>query len=479
MLGPIRKFSTSIFAKVFLFIVAIPFVFWGMGDLFRGGNQNTIAQIGDEKLSAQEFIDYINSRNINQAINESLIDQMLTTFIGEKIINLEVDKLGIKLSDQSLGKIIKNDKNFLRDNKFSRVEYEKFLVKNNISAVGYEKFISDQNKKMQLFDFIGGGIAPSFFMVNSTFDKINQERNIQIINLNDVFKNTDFSENEINNFFNENKNKFEDIHRTIKFLELNTKKLTGTDDSDELFFEKIDEIDNLIAEGNNIDSILNKFNLSAPEVITINKLGKVLNAKNKNLLFEKYKKELIKMSNDEPTILIEHESDYILVELIKTQAVQKKITDKSVINEIKFSLNELSKRKLLAQLIGKINSNQFEKIDFDNFSKKENSPIKKISIKKKNDNSLLKQNLVDQIYSFPKKKVVVISEFDLSENYLVYIDNIKNKTITKNSEDYNKYLRLTKLEMINRVYNSYDKYLRAKYEIEINHKALKRVKNFF
>ena len=187
MLGPIRKFSTSIFAKVFLFIVAIPFVFWGMGDLFRGGNQNTIAQIGDEKLSAQEFIDYINSRNINQAINENLIDQMLTTFIGEKIINLEVDKLGIKLSDQSLGQIIKNDKNFLRDNKFSRVEYEKFLVKNKISAVGYEKFISNQNKKMQLFDFIGGGIAPSFFMVNSTFDKINQERNIQIINLNDVF----------------------------------------------------------------------------------------------------------------------------------------------------------------------------------------------------------------------------------------------------------------------------------------------------
>ena len=479
MLGSIRKFSTSITAKVFLFIVAIPFVFWGMGDLFRGGNQNTIAQIGNEKLSAQEFINYINSKNINQAINENLIDQMLTSFIGEKIISLEVDKLGIQLSDESLSKIIKNDKNFLRDNKFSRIEYEKFLVKNNVSAVGYEKFISDQNKKMQLFDFIGGGISPSFFMVNSTFDKINQERNIQIINLKDFFKKTDFLENDMNNFFNENKNKFEDIHKTIKFLELNTKKLTGTDDSDELFFEKIDEIDNLIAEGNNIDSILNRFNLNSPEVITINKLGEIINAKNKSLLFEKFKKKLTEISSDEPTILIELGSNYILAELIQTQTVQRKITDESVINEIKFSLNEQSKRKLLAQLIGKINSNQFEKNDFDSFSKKQNLPIKKISIKKKSDNSSLKQNLVDQIYSFPKKKVVVISEFDLSENYLVYIDNIENKTITKNSEDYNKYLSLTKLEMINRVYNSYDKYLRAKYEIEINHKALKRVKNFF
>ena len=42
MLGTLGKFSSSIFAKIFLFIIAIPFVFWGMGDLFSGGNQNTI-----------------------------------------------------------------------------------------------------------------------------------------------------------------------------------------------------------------------------------------------------------------------------------------------------------------------------------------------------------------------------------------------------------------------------------------------------
>ena len=50
MLGRIRKFSTSIYSKVFLGIVAIPFVFWGMGDLFSGGNINTIVKIGKEKI---------------------------------------------------------------------------------------------------------------------------------------------------------------------------------------------------------------------------------------------------------------------------------------------------------------------------------------------------------------------------------------------------------------------------------------------
>ena len=51
MLGSFRKFSNSITAKIFLFIVAIPFIFWGMGDLFSGGKQNTIATISKDKIS--------------------------------------------------------------------------------------------------------------------------------------------------------------------------------------------------------------------------------------------------------------------------------------------------------------------------------------------------------------------------------------------------------------------------------------------
>ena len=59
MLSSIRKFSSSIYAKVFLIVVAIPFIFWGMGPLFTSGNINTIAKIGDEKISTQEFTDFI------------------------------------------------------------------------------------------------------------------------------------------------------------------------------------------------------------------------------------------------------------------------------------------------------------------------------------------------------------------------------------------------------------------------------------
>ena len=58
MLGPLRKFSSSIYAKIFLFLVAIPFVFWGMGPVFQGGKLNTIVEIGNDSLATEDFIKF-------------------------------------------------------------------------------------------------------------------------------------------------------------------------------------------------------------------------------------------------------------------------------------------------------------------------------------------------------------------------------------------------------------------------------------
>ena len=59
MLTSIGKFSKSFFIKLLVGIIILPFVFWGMGDVFRGGNQNVIASIDSEKISTQEFVEYL------------------------------------------------------------------------------------------------------------------------------------------------------------------------------------------------------------------------------------------------------------------------------------------------------------------------------------------------------------------------------------------------------------------------------------
>ena len=118
MLGPIRKFSSSIYAKILLIIIIIPFVFWGMGSSITGGSKNIVVVIDNEKYSIQQFNDFI-SKSASAKIEANQVDEFLSTFIGEKLIEKEVEIFGINLSDNSLSKLIKHQRDFKRNNKFS------------------------------------------------------------------------------------------------------------------------------------------------------------------------------------------------------------------------------------------------------------------------------------------------------------------------------------------------------------------------
>ena len=481
MIGSLRKFSNSIYAKILLGIMIIPFIFWGMGSSFIGGNKNVIVVIDKEKYSIQEFGNFIQKFTpTGQQIDAEQIEKLLSNFIGDKLIEKEVERFNIKLSDDSLSKLIKYQETFKKENKFSRIEYEKFLLKNNITAVNFEANLSKHEKKEQLLDFIAGGISPSKFLVNIEYDKINQKRNIDVINLNDVFKEKlNFSENQIKSHFENNKDDYKEIYKSVKFLELNPKKLTGNDEFNDLFFKKIDEIDDLAIQGNNINYIIQKFNLEKANSSTFNEFGKDKNSK----IINNFPKDLIKNTYDindsEPTVLIEYKNKYFIVEVIKTENIQKEIEDESVRNEILLSLEEQIKRKLITEIISKINKNNFKKFDFVKLAKNKNILITQVRLENQNDDRILKRELINQIYKFSEKSVIVVHDVGLSENFLIYIDKIENVSIDENSEEYEKYLNLSKVRIKNGLYNTYDYYLKKKYKIDVNYQALDTVKNSF
>ena len=479
MLRSIRKFSGTIYSKILLGIIIIPFIFWGMGSSIRGGSKNTVVVIDKEKYSIQEFSEFI-KRTAVKKVEPNEIQDFLTNFIGEKLIEKEIEHFKIKLSDSSLKKLVKHQKDFKRENKFSRTEYEKFLLKNNISAVNFESILSKEEKKKQVLDFIGGGILPPKFLVNISYDRINQKRTIELINLNDVFiKQLNFPENQIKNYFENNKDKYTEIYKSLKLLELNPKKIIGNDEFTDLFFKKIDEIDDFIIRGENLDYIVQKFNLEKPNLFTINESGKNNDSKVIETISKSLAKKIFNLDETEPTVLIEDNNKYFIVELYKTENIQKNIKDESTKNEIRSDLGKETKRKLTAEIIAKINNNNFNKLDFDNLSKNENVNVKKINLKNRNDDKVLKKEAVDQVYSFAEKKIIVVNEIGFSENYLIYIDKIENVTIDKNSEEYQKYLNLSKIKIARDLYNTYDNYLSKRYKIDINYQAVDTIKNYF
>ena len=52
MISSFRNFAKTKFAGLLVFIMIIPFVFWGMGSMFSSGNTNTIAKINKENIGA-------------------------------------------------------------------------------------------------------------------------------------------------------------------------------------------------------------------------------------------------------------------------------------------------------------------------------------------------------------------------------------------------------------------------------------------
>ena len=479
MLGTLRKFSNSIFAKIFLIIVAIPFVLWGMGPVFRSGSQDTIVKIGREKISIQEFINYIDAyTSPEQNVNEVFIDKLFSSFVGDVVMSKEIKNLNIVLSENSLSKLIKNQKDFKKENKFSRIEYEKFLLKNNLNAIFFEKNLAAQEKRKQLLDFIGSGVRPSLYSINMEYDKINQKRNIQYIDLNDIFvKEINISENQINTFYNQNKEKYKDIYKSIKFIKLNTKNLTGSDEFNDLFFKKIDQIDDLINEGKNLDYILQEYNLESISNLKFNQLGEDDNYKKvKNFPIELVK-NIFNISETESAFLIEHVDKYFIIELVETESVQRKITDLSVKKDIVLNLEKKAKQKLISNIISKINKNNFKENDFDKLAKDKNVIINKIALHNKNDDKILEKEVVNQVYAFSEKKIIVVADMNLEENFLIFIDKIENVSINKDSEYFDKYLNLSKIRITNNLYNTYDLYLRNKYNIDINYNALNEIKS--
>ena len=95
MISSFRNFAKTKFAGILVFIMIIPFVFWGMGGMFSSGNSNTIAKINKRNISTQDFIDYLNDSGIPQKsirdnLKNNIIEELLSGLVATMLLDLEV-----------------------------------------------------------------------------------------------------------------------------------------------------------------------------------------------------------------------------------------------------------------------------------------------------------------------------------------------------------------------------------------------------
>jgi len=481
MLNNIRNFSKTWFAKILLVIIVIPFVFWGMGGVFSGGNTNNIAKINNKSISTQDFMDHLNSsrislESIKENIENNILEEILAELISKKMIQLEEQDLNLIISDKILKKRIKENENFLDENKkFSRTKYEKFLLSSNITAVDFETKFRNTELKKNLFSYIVGGIKSPTFLSNNTFKEQNKKLSLEYINLENVYKKKDdFTMDEILKYIDKNKENLKEKNISFNYSKITPATLIGIDEYNDLFFQKIDNIENDISDEFTYDDLLRKNNLKS-----VFQANFKLNDKNISEVINKdVLKKIFNKAEENKIELLEENDFYLLYEIKKVEKILPSIESTNFISNVKEIMVNKSKNDFNYDLIKKISQKSFNQKSFEDISASSNSGTENISITSISDTEKFTIDSIKHIYSLPKNSFGLIG--DKNKNiYLIKILNISESHISKSSENYKKYTNLTNVKIRDSMYSSYDFHLNNKYKVKINEKTFERVKNYF
>ncbi len=484
MTTSIGKLSKSFFLKLLVGIIILPFVFWGMGDVFRGGNQNVIATIESNKISTQEFVNYVNRLNLNEEqiknlSKTDLIEQILSDFIGKKVMSLEIEKLGIVVNDSALRNIIKNDKTFFKDNKFSRTEYEKFLLKSRITAPQFESNIVEQEKRRQFLSSLAGGIVIPDILVEKEFRKENQTKIIQYIDLDKYHLKNKPSQESIKELYERNKNVFFTELKSIRYAEIKPELISGSKEYNENFFRQLDIIENNVLDGQSFEETANSNNL---KIIEFNKINakKENESKNKveNLPDNLFKK-IYNIKTLQTAEVINVDNKYYLAEIKDEEKKNRSMNDPDVLEALNAQLSFKEKIENNTSLAKDISLGAFDGDNYKKFADDNGLLVKDYKISNLKQNDIFGEGLVKRIFLTKDGDINLITNNTLTKSFLILTKKTDYKKLDKKSNEFEQYKAKARLSLINKIYQSYDESVNQKYNVEINQRTIDRVKNSF
>ena len=467
-----RNFTKKKIAGLLLILVIIiAFGFGGFGGGFNPGNQNNIAKINNKNISTQDFMSYLNQSGLSQEvikenIDKNILEELLSALISTTLLNLEIKDLSLLITEKILVEKIKKNKSFQDiDAKFQRTIYEKFLLTNNMSAPTYEIRLKNNTLQKQLFTYISGGAKSPNFLVNKYYKENNRKLDIHYINLNNFYKkNNEFTELEIQIFVKENSEKLKQDYIDFSYIIITPKNLTGLDEFNQIFFDKIDVIENKIAKNVDFKTIVSELKITP----IIRK--DYLNKENKETIENK-----IYNSRKNTSEILDDKGTFIFYQIDKINTKLPNLNDDGFKEQIKNLLFQKDKYDFNKDILDRINNKEFNQVSFDKLS---GAGVEKLKLNSIKDIKKFETNSVEILYSLPVNTFTLIA--DKKENiFIAKIINYEDQNISEKSNAFNAILNEASAQNRNTILKSYDFLLNDKYDVDVNQKALDRVKNYF
>jgi peptidyl-prolyl cis-trans isomerase D len=250
MLESMRNAAQGIVGKAIMTVVMgliiVSFVIWGVGDMLRGFTSSTVASVGSQKISAQDYhfayerlLQQYQRRLRQPFTNEQaraigLDREVLQRLVSEAAIDEEARKLGLNVSEEALRAMIVSNPSF-RD-KSGAFDSQKFASALRDNDMNERMFVSDL-RKTALRQFIVAalttGIAAPKVEAKAEADFQGQARSIDyfILPASAAGEIAQPSEETLKSYFNDRKSQYRaPEYRTMDVVSLEPEALANPDE---------------------------------------------------------------------------------------------------------------------------------------------------------------------------------------------------------------------------------------------------------
>ena len=244
MLDIVRNLVSSIFGKILLGLMVLSFALWGVGDILSSGNSKLAAKVGNQKISLEEFYNKFGRKvqelNIStggnlsiQEAHEQNIDKfIINDLVYEKMVLEYANANEIYITDNILKETIKTLPQFIGTNgKFSEQLYRNSIKRNFSSEEEFLNELTFIYVNSLLFENFKSGDMTNQSIIDLLYEYEGEERNIEYFIFNNRNITVETSEDDIKEFYNENKLKYlTEEKRIIEYITFNLndyKKLTS------------------------------------------------------------------------------------------------------------------------------------------------------------------------------------------------------------------------------------------------------------
>ena len=186
MLRILRKNAQSPFFLAIVIIIAIVFVFWGVGTK-SGSDGNKVAIVDGQEISVVEYnrayerlVDNL-TKQLGGQIPDGLLDklglkqQAVNELVQRVLIEQGAANLGIRISDFDVQRVIESNPAFQKNGSFDLPTYKETLERNNLSTNSFEESTRNSLLIERTVGDIGAFASTSDQEVSQWFDFLNLE----------------------------------------------------------------------------------------------------------------------------------------------------------------------------------------------------------------------------------------------------------------------------------------------------------------